>query len=216
MYKFAELYAVRRSAAGAIYTIVAVVCCSLGYPGLTAAAQRPNILYVLTDDVGLGDIRSYNPDGKVTLPTIERLAQEGIRFTDAHTSTAKCAPSRYSIITGNYQWRGRKSWGQWNFKGGSQILAGQQTLGDLLKRAGYATAFIGKYHLGAEFYERNSNEFVTQGSSESRIDFARPMVDGPGDHGFDHSYVALRGIQDDPYAFFSDGLLDGSVDDLIT
>ena len=68
------------------------------------AAERPNILFILADDVGWGDIRANNPNGQVSLPSIERLANVGINFTDAHTSAAKCAPSRYSIITGNYQW----------------------------------------------------------------------------------------------------------------
>ena len=112
MNRYAGLNSVWDSTAGVIYAVVGLLCCSLGYSSFGEAAERPNILYVVTDDVGLGDIKSYNADGKVVLPTIERLAQEGIRFTDAHTSTAKCAPSRYSIITGNYHWRGRKSWGQ--------------------------------------------------------------------------------------------------------
>ena len=152
-----------------------------------AAAQtvdRPNILFVLTDDVGIGDIRTYNPDGKVALPTIENLAREGVRFTDAHVSAAKCAPSRYSIITGNYHWRGLKGWGQWSYKGGSQITEGQETLGTMLSRAGYETAFIGKYHLGADFYRNDSDSFVAEGEAESRVDFSRRMANGPAEQGF--------------------------------
>ena len=90
--------------------------------GSAWSAERPNILFILADDVGWGDIRTNNPNGQVPLPAIERLANEGINFTDAHTSAAKCAPSRYSIITGNYQWRGRLAWGTWEYKGGSQIF----------------------------------------------------------------------------------------------
>ena len=186
-----------------------------GLPIPGSAADRPNILFVVTDDVGVGDIRSYNPDGKVTLPTIESIAREGIRFTDAHTTASKCAPSRYSIMTGNYHWRGRKSWGQWNYKGGSQVIDGQQTLGSLLQRAGYRTSVIGKYHLGADFYRRNSDAFASEGEDEGRVDFGRQMADGPGELGFDSSFLLMRGIQASPYAYFLDGELVGSPDALI-
>ena len=179
------------------------------------AANRPNILFILADDVGWGDIRTNNPNGQVSLPTIERLANEGISFTDAHTSAAKCAPSRYSMITGNYQWRGRLPWGNWDYKGGSQILPGQDTLADLLKRAGYATAFVGKYHLGAHFYKKGSNDFATGADPDSSVDFARAMIDGPGDRGFDYSFVAMRGIQAGPYAYFENDQLHGDPSQLI-
>ena len=182
---------------------------------VAGASEHPNIVFILADDVGWGDIRSNNPNGKVSLPTIERLAREGIRFTDAHTSAAKCAPSRSSIISGNYQWRGRFESGTWDYKGGSQLLPGQETLGDLLKRAGYATAIVGKYQLGADFYGLNSNDFASAESADTSVDFARAMVDGPNDKGFDYSFVAMRGIQGAPYAFFENGLLYGDSSSLI-
>jgi arylsulfatase A len=180
------------------------------------AAARPNILFILADDFGWGDIRTNNPNGQVSLPTIERLANEGINFTDAHASAAKCAPSRYSLITGNYQWRGRLGWGTWQYKGGSQILSGQETLADLLRRAGYTTAFVGKYHLGADFYKKESNDFASESDVDTAVDFARAMVDGPGSKGFDYSFVAMRGIQAGPYAYFENDLLHGNPSQLIT
>ena len=139
--------------------------------GSAWSAPRPNILFILGDDVGWGDIRSNNPNGQVSLPTLERLASEGISFTDAHTSAAKCAPSRYSLITGNYQWRGRRDWGTWEYKGGSQILPGQDTLAELLKRAGYHTAFLGKYHLAADFLKNGSNDFASESDPDLSVDF---------------------------------------------
>ncbi len=180
------------------------------------AAERPNILFILGDDVGWGDIRTNNPSGQVSLPAIERLANEGISFTDAHTSAAKCAPSRYSIITGNYQWRGRLGWGAWDYKGGSQIMPSQETLADLLKRAGYTTAFLGKYHLGADFYKKASNDFASSSDADTSVDFARAMINGPGNKGFDYSFAAMRGIQAGPYAFFENDLLQGEPSQLIT
>jgi arylsulfatase A len=195
----------------ALALVLTVVSAASGW-----AAERPNILFILGDDVGWGDIRTNNPDGKVSLPTIERLANEGISFTDAHTSAAKCAPSRYSIITGNYQWRGRLGWGAWNYKGGSQILPGQETLADLLKRAGYTTAFVGKYHLGADFYKKTSNDIASSSDADTSVDFARAMIDGPGNKGFDYSFAAMRGIQAGPYAFFENDLLQGQPSQLFT
>lgn len=184
-------------------------------PAFSAAASRPNILLVVGDDLGWGDIRPNNADGKVELPTIERLAKDGVRFTDAHTFAAKCAPSRYSILTGNYQWRGRFGWGNWKYKGGSQVLAGQTTLGHLLKGAGYATAIVGKYHQGANFYRVGSTQFATGSDPDTAVDFSRAMVDGPPAMGFDYSFVAMRGIQAGPYAFFEDGRLYGWASDLM-
>jgi arylsulfatase A-like enzyme len=193
----------------ALTSLLLVALCS---PSI--AAQRPNVVLILADDIGWGDIRNYNPNGRVILPAIEKLASEGLRFTDAHSSASKCAPSRYSLITGNYQWRGRSSWGQWNYKGGSQIRSGQETLGHLAKRAGYRTAFIGKYHLGAQFYRRNSDSFASKSLADAEVDFSRRMVDGPPEMGFDYSFVAMRGIQAGPYAFFKDGLLAGDESEL--
>ena len=195
---------------------ICMVCVILAGGLETASAQNhPNILFILTDDVGWGDIKAYNPNSQVSLPSIETLAAEGMRFTDAHTSAAKCAPSRYSIVSGNYQWRGKISYGQWNYKGGSQILPGQLTLGHILQQAGYSTAFIGKHHLGAQFYLKNSDNFASGSAPESDVDFSRQFRDGPLETGFDYSFVAMRGIQDSPYAFFENDLLFGNADDLI-
>lgn len=195
--------------------LLALLAGALWHAPRVSAAERPNVLLILLDDVGIGDLRPYNPAGRVSLPAIEQLAAEGFVFTDAHTSTAKCAPSRYSILTGNYQWRGLKPWGQWNYKGGSQILPGQETLGDLLRKAGFATAIVGKYHLGGELYARNSDDFASGSSADDAVDFARPIEQGANQKGFDYSFLALRGIQESPYAFFENDRLVGSVDELI-
>jgi arylsulfatase A len=183
--------------------------------GIAHAFERPNIIFVLADDVGWGDIASYNANSLVELPSLERLAAEGIRFTDAHTSAAKCAPSRYSVITGNYQWRGKGAWGAWNYKGGSQILPGQNTLGDVLSNAGYTTAIVGKYHLGGDFYLKGSNTFASATTADNQVDFSRAMVNGALDRGFDYSFLALRGIQEGPYAYFENDRLVGLPNDLI-
>lgn len=175
---------------------------------------KPNILLILADDMGWGDSTVFNPDSKISMPALEQLAAQGMRFTDAHT-TPKCAPTRYTVMTGNYQWRGLKSWGQWLYLGGSQILDGQMTLGSLLAEDGYKTAIIGKLHLGGDFYIKDSDNFAQKDTPEELIDFSRPLLNGPLAYGFDYSYLALRGIQDSPYAFFGNDQLVGDAGDLI-
>ena len=171
-----------------------------------AAAAPPNIVVILGDDVGWGDVQANNPVSRVPTPNLNQLARDGMRFTNAHTSAAVCAPSRYSALTGNYQWRGRRPWGTWEFQEASQILTGQKTVADLLSSKSYSTAFIGKMHLGGDFYAKGSNSITR---TESSVDFARPFRNGPLAHGFGYSFALLEGIQDPPYAYFEDDDLYG-------
>ena len=97
----------------------------------------PNVLIFLMDDMGVGDCRVYNPESKVSLPNLEKLAEQGMRFTDAHSPSAVCAPTRYSVMTGNYPWRGRLENGTWLFNMPSQVLPGQKTIGQLMKAVSY-------------------------------------------------------------------------------
>src|SRR5438093_14282 len=115
--------------------------------GATEAA-RPNIVYILADDLGYGDLGCYNKDSKIATPNLDRLAAEGMRFTDAHAPTSVCTPTRYAILTGRYSWRSRLQHdvlGPW---GETLIAADRLTVASLLKQQGYATACIGKWHLG--------------------------------------------------------------------
>jgi arylsulfatase A-like enzyme len=107
------IFALARLSLRAAFIITLILPMLVAAPE-AAAQNKPNIVFILTDDVDWGDLKPFNPNSQLNLPTIETLAAEGIVFTDAHTSAAKCAPSRYSIISGNYQWRGRFGWGQWN------------------------------------------------------------------------------------------------------
>lgn len=176
----------------------------------TVFAGPPNVLIFLMDDMGYGDCRVYNPEGLAELPHIEKLAASGMVFTDAHSPSAVCAPTRYSLLTGNYPWRGRNENGTWAFNHASQILPGQETLAHLLKRAGYRTAFFGKEHLGGQVYSKTTGRPLTGWKVDhTDIDFTRPIEQGPIDQGFDSSYSLPNGIQGKPYAFFEDGRLVG-------
>jgi arylsulfatase A-like enzyme len=176
---------------------------------------KPNIIFFISDDMGWGDSIVYNPESKVPMPNLDKLAAEGMWFTDAHTSAAVCAPTRYSAMTGNYQWRGLKPYGQWNYRGGSQILDDQWTIADILQDNGYNTAIFGKLHLGGDLYKKGSDEFVGALEPEDSIDFARGLQNGPLTYGFNYAYLCLRGIQDSPYAFFENDQLVGNPDELM-
>lgn len=187
----------------------------IGFTAINTAAEpvqpdirRPNIIYFLMDDMGYGDSVVYNPESKLSLPNVEGLARDGMMFADAHSPSSVCAPTRYSILTGNYPWRGRNPWGTWAFNRPSQILPGQETLGHLLRRAGYRNAFIGKVHLGGTVYDRETGEPVRDWRPDfTRIDWRRPIEDGPLDQGFDYSYILPNGIQGRPYAYFENDIL---------
>lgn len=164
-----------------------------------AAAEKPNIVFIMADDVGWGDFQCYNPQGKVPTPAIDRLARGGMRFTDAHTPAALCAPTRYTVATGNYTWRGRLPGGTWGWNQPPQFLPGQKTVGHLLQEAGYRTGLFGKLHYGGVFETKEGGG----------PDFAKPMKAGPIQWGFDYSYVLLGGHQAPPYMFFENNRVDG-------
>jgi len=110
--------------------------------------KAPNIIYVLADDLGYGDIHTFNPEGKIKTPNIDKLALEGMKFTDAHTSSAVCTPTRYGILTGRYNWRSNLKSSVLTGKSKALIPTNRKTVADLLKQKNYHTAFIGKWHLG--------------------------------------------------------------------
>ena len=148
-----------------------------------SASPPPNIVIVLVDDMGYGDTGAYNPHSKIPTPEIDRLAAEGMRFTDAHASGPLCHPSRYGLMTGRYPFRTDIS--RWPTH--PLIEDGQLTLPSMLRGAGYATAMVGKWHLG----------FAEDG-------YEKPLAGGPLDRGFDH-YFGLRASTDIPPYFFIRG-----------
>ncbi len=165
-------------------------------------APLPNLLVILTDDVGWGDSQCYNAECKFPTPNIDRLAREGMRFTNAHTPAALCSPTRYSMLTGNYPWRGRNPSGTWGFNDPSQIMPGQQTLAQLLKPAGYRSAMFGKAGFGGSF-----NSGLKSGANKD-VDLAELA---PVQMGFDYSYLIPRGHQSSPYGFYENGVAVGKM-----
>jgi len=151
--------------------------------GPAAAADLPHIVVILADDMGYGDLRAYNPHSKISTPHLDRLAAEGMRFTDAHAPGPLCHPSRYGLMTGRYPFRTDIS--RWPTR--PLIDDGQVTVPSMLRGAGYATAMVGKWHLG----------FAEDG-------YDRPLRGGPVDRGFD-SFFGIRASTDIPPYFYIRG-----------
>lgn len=152
-----------------------------------ADADRPNIVLFLADDMGQGDPQVYNEDSKIPTPNIDRLAEAGIRFTDAHTPSSVCTPTRYGLLTGRYAWRTRLERGVlWGYSP-ALIDTQRTTIASLLQDAGYTTAAIGKWHLGL--------------GHQDSTDYSQPLRPGPVDYGFDTFFGIPASLDMDPYVY---------------
>jgi arylsulfatase A-like enzyme len=170
---------------------------------LAGQAKPPNILFILADDLGYGDLSCYNPEAKIPTPHIDRLAAGGIRFTDAHSPSTVCTPTRYSILTGRMAFRtGNRS--VFTGAGGPNMIEqGRLTLPEMLRNQGYATALVGKWHVGLTFSDSQGKP-IHQGSLDAlrRVDFSRPIPDSPIHRGFDRFFgTACCPTTDWLYAF---------------
>ncbi len=141
------------------------------------AAGKPNIAVIYTDDQGYGDMSALNPKSKIPTPNLDRLAHEGMSFTDGHCTDTVCSPSRYSLLTGRYSWRTSLKSGVLHAEGDCLIAKDRMTVASLLKANGYDTAMIGKWHLNMKFP-----------GSVGKRDWAQPITDGPNAHGFDYYF----------------------------
>lgn len=171
--------------------------------------KLPNIIYVLADDLGYGDINAFNPKGKIKTPHIDKLASEGIKFTDAHTSSAVCTPTRYGILTGRYNWRSPLKEGVLTGVSKSLIPNSRTTTASLLKSEGYNTAFIGKWHLGWDWALTEGDSVNGTGWNSTdykNIDFSKPVINGPKVLGFDYSYGHSGSLDMAPYVYVENGI----------
>jgi len=179
--------------------------CSLISLTAFAADPKPNIVYVLCDDLGYGDVKCLNPAGKIATPHMDRLAATGMIFTDVHSSSAVCSPTRYGILTGRYNWRTRLQQGVLGGLSPRLIEQGRLTVPMLLKQHGYHTAAVGKWHLGMDWVRKPGKE-VSELSVETpeqvwNVDFAQPTTNGPNSVGFDYYFGISASLDMVPYAF---------------
>lgn len=163
--------------------------------------QPPNIVIILADDLGYGDISSYNKHAAFTTPNIDGLAEKGVIFTDAHTTSAVCTPTRYGILTGRYNWRSRLKRGVLSGYSKSLIKKERLTIAEILQQKKYHTAFIGKWHLGWDWQFSGQQKNIDRLNSRPDVDFSRPIQNGPEAHGFVYSYGFSGSLDMPPYVY---------------
>ena len=170
--------------------------------------SRPNIVLILADDLGWGDIQSNNPDSAMTTPRIDGIAAAGANFTDAHSPSSMCSPTRYGLLTGRYAWRTWLSEGVLGGHDRPMIGPGRATLGTLLQGHGYRTAAVGKWHLGMDFARLSNIEAATP--LNGGIDLESDIEDGPLDHGFDEFFGTSANLSWEPHVYIHDRRFTGN------
>ncbi|MEO0793875.1 MAG: arylsulfatase [Verrucomicrobiota bacterium] len=179
-----------------------------------AFGDRPNIVLIMADDFGPGDVgrqhqeRTGNPALSPT-PTLDALADAGMWFDDAHSPTSLCSPSRYAMMTGNYNYRSYAPWGVWGTFRPTAITENDATLGRVAQEEGYYTGFVGKWHLGGDFYQKGSTKFYRgddRGDTPLNVDMSKWIANGPQDMGFDYDYTLPTGVQGPVYVAFENGV----------
>lgn len=199
----------------ALSTLAVVAWCVHGRAvrGQSPPARLPNIVIIYADDLGYGDVSCYNPDrGKIATPQIDRLAAQGMRFTDAHSSSGVCSPSRYTLLTGRYHWRTRLQQGIVGLWGPPLIAPDRLTIAGMLGRYGYATACIGKWHLGWDWPIPEGQRPLFRGNKQEELAateehqqawksvFSQQIPGGPTSRGFD-DYFGTDVPNWPPYCF---------------
>ena len=176
--------------------------------------NRPNIIFIFCDDLGWGDVSCLNPNSKIHTPNIDKLAASGITFTDAHSASAVCTPSRYTLLTGRYCWRTRL---KESVNGGySPALLGPDrlTVAGMLKDSGYKTACIGKWHIGLDWELKEPDgdsppQILTYDKEriyDDLVDFTKPVRNGPVDVGFDYFFGISASLDMSPYVFIENDM----------
>ena len=169
---------------------------------------RPNVVFILADDLGIGDVECYGGERcQIDTPNIDALARGGLRFTDAHVNASVCGPTRAAIMTGRYPWRLGKAQagGAWGFVG-PRFDVGTFTLGKMFQSTGYRTGYVGKWHLGTQMTTKDGKV-----QNETNVDYTKPLKIGPPQYGFDDSFILPGSLDMYPYAFAKNNVWQGEV-----
>ncbi|XOV90988.1 MAG: arylsulfatase [Bacteroidota bacterium] len=165
--------------------------------------EIPNVVFIFADDMGYGDVSGLNPDSRIQTPSIDRLINNGLTFTEAHASASVCTPSRYGLLTGRYAYRNPPAAGGIGGFDGPVIEKGRETIASLLKLKGYTTGVIGKWHLGVGWQTKIENESpkLDRSTGYSNVDYSKKLSGGPNDYGFDYSFIHPASLDIPPYVF---------------
>nr|WP_297915627.1 arylsulfatase [uncultured Allomuricauda sp.] len=173
--------------------IYIVFCFSCNQEKQIVSAENPNIIFILADDLGYGDLSSFNENSKIKTKNLDKLSADGVMFTDAHTSSAVCTPTRYGILTGRYNWRSTLKRGVLNGYSQALIPNDRKTIAGFLKDKDYKTAGIGKWHLGWEWAN------IEEGKEQ--VDYSKKIQNGPTTLGFDYWYGFNGSLDMAPYVW---------------
>ncbi|MEM8765258.1 MAG: sulfatase-like hydrolase/transferase [Bacteroidota bacterium] len=188
----------------ALTAFILLVSCSASHQ-----ESYPNIVLILADDLGYGDIKALNPEGRIPTPHMDDVVENGLNFTDAHSNSSVCTPSRYGLLTGRYAWRTRLKSRVTHAYDRPLIEENRLTIASMLKSKGYETAAIGKWHLGMNWAPKEGKVIPLQDrlANESDVNLQAPITDGPSSVGFDYFYGISASANFPPYAFIEGGQL---------
>jgi arylsulfatase A-like enzyme len=174
-----------------------------------SVGSKPNVVVILCDDLGYGDIRAFNNESTIPVPSFDRLAMEGIIFRDAHSPSAVCTPTRYGLLCGRYPWRSPMKRGVLGGYSAPLIESDRQTVAQVMKSAGYRTGCVGKWHLGLGWQWREDpakdiNNMSIPNKKAGMVDYSQPLNYSPNDAGFDSSFIIPASLDMSPYVFIRD------------
>lgn len=182
--------------------LISIVAIFSPVPLKAAGAKAvPNIVVILADDMGYGDVQALNPESKISTPNLNGLAQSGLSFTDAHSPSAVCTPTRYGLLTGRYCWRSRLKRGVLGGYSTPLLEASQQTIPSMLKQRGYQTSCVGKWHLGMKLPYKPDAKPDESWAGDPGIDFEGTITDSPIHHGFDRYFGVCASLDMPPYVY---------------
>ena len=172
--------------------VLFVIIVLVSFCSFAQSKELPNIVFIMADDMGYGDVKYLNVESKIPTPNLDKVASEGMSFTDAHTPSSVCTPTRYSVLTGRYCWRSRLKKGVLGGYSSRLIEPGRMTVASMLKDKGYHTACIGKWHLGL--------------TDTQPVDYSKPLRPGPNEAGFDYWFGISSSLDMAPYCFIENGM----------
>jgi arylsulfatase A len=178
-------------------TFVLLIVATIFFSCTEQKPDYPNIIIILADDMGYGDVQAFNSESEIPTPNLNKLSEEGLMFMDAHTPSSICTPTRYGLLTGRYCWRTSLKRGVLRGYDAPLIKEDRQTIADYLKTKGYRTGIVGKWHLGLGFQNNiGDNEGVENG-----FDLTQKLYSSPNNNGFDYSFVHPASLDFEPYLY---------------